>query len=92
MNISFCQTGNLHSGNPITETQLATLIDDWTKLLDNQGQFDDILDFEKKGSGYRYGTVPLACRLKIRFRIFSHCQKKNFESPSYEFLKSKSLR
>ena len=57
-----------------SETQLATLIDDWTKFSDNQGQFDDtfILDFEKKkSSGYRYGTVPLV-GLKVRYRIFSH--------------------
>ena len=31
------------------ETQLATVIDDWAKILDNQGQVDTfILDFEKK--------------------------------------------
>ena len=30
------------------ETQLATVIDDWAKILDNQGQVDTfILDFEK---------------------------------------------
>ena len=46
LDISFCQTGNMHSGNPIT--QLATVIDDWAKILDNQGQVDTfILDFKK---------------------------------------------
>ena len=31
------------------ETQLATVIDDWANILDNQGQIDTfILDFEKK--------------------------------------------
>ena len=30
------------------ETQLATVINDWTKILDNEGQVDTfILDFEK---------------------------------------------
>ena len=30
------------------ETQLTTVIDDWAKILDNQGQVDTfILDFEK---------------------------------------------
>ena len=29
------------------ETQLATVIDDWAKILDNQGQVDTFLDFEK---------------------------------------------
>ena len=44
------QTGNMHSGNPIysCETQLAIVIDNWTKILDNQVQVDTfILDFEK---------------------------------------------
>ena len=49
MNINFCQTKQhafrkWHS----CETQLATVINDWAKILDNKGQVDTfILDFEK---------------------------------------------
>ena len=44
------------------ETQLATVIDDWAKILDNQGQVDTfILNFDKK----------------------------NFDTPPHELLKSK---
>ena len=44
MNINFIQTKNMHS----CETQLTTVINDWAKILDNQGQVDTfILDFEK---------------------------------------------
>ena len=36
------------SGWHICETQLATVINDWAKILDNKGQVDTfILDFEK---------------------------------------------
>ena len=39
MNISFCQTNILHSGSGIAvKTQLATVINDWAKILDNKGQ------------------------------------------------------
>ena len=40
----------MHSGSGIElcETQLATVINDWAKILDNKGQVDTfILDFEK---------------------------------------------
>ena len=52
MNIDSCQKNSMHSGNGIAhdscETQLITVIDDWAKILDNQGQVDTfILDFEK---------------------------------------------
>ena len=50
MNINFCQTNNKHSGSGIElcKTQLATMINDWAKILDNKGQVDTfILDFEK---------------------------------------------
>ena len=49
MNIDSCQKKQhafrkWHS----CETQLITVIDDWAKILDNQGQVDTfILDFEK---------------------------------------------
>ena len=44
MNINFCQTNNMHC----CETQLATVINDWAKILENKGQVDTfILDFEK---------------------------------------------
>ena len=36
-----CQKNSMHSGNGIVvETQLITVIDDWAKILDNQGQVD----------------------------------------------------
>ena len=42
------------------ETQLTTVIDDWAKVLHDQGQFDTfILDFEKKPL-----TLPLTNFLK----------------------------
>ena len=48
MNINFCQSNNMHSGSGIALTQLATMINDWAKILDKKGQVDTfILDFEK---------------------------------------------
>ena len=44
----------MHSGNEGRETQLTTVIDDWTKILDKKGQVDTfILDFENA-----FGTPP----------------------------------
>ena len=46
------QTDNILSGNPIRKlslSHLATVVDDWAKILDIEGQVDTvILDFEKK--------------------------------------------
>ena len=43
------EKNSMHSGNGIVvKLQLITVIDDWAKILDNQGQIDNfILDFEK---------------------------------------------
>ena len=44
------------------ETQLATVIDDWTKILDNQGQIDTfILDFEKLLTLLRINFLKANC-------------------------------
>ena len=51
MNINFFQIDSMHLEKGIVnccETQLATVINDWAKILDNGGQVDTfILDFEK---------------------------------------------
>ena len=48
MNINSCQTNSMHSGMTYCETHLTTVIDDWAKILNKQGQVDTIiLDFEK---------------------------------------------
>ena len=47
------------------ETQLITVIDDWAKILDNQGQIDTfILDFEKA-----FGTCPHEL---LKSKLFSY--------------------
>ena len=48
MNIHSCQTNSMYSGNGIV-VKLSSVIDDWAKILDKQGQVDTfIMDFEKK--------------------------------------------
>ena len=48
MNIYSCEIGNMHSGKDIVVKMLATVINDWAKILVNRGQVDTfILDFEK---------------------------------------------
>ena len=48
------------------ETQLITVIDDWAKILDNQGQVDTfILDFEK-------AMIPPPHHELIKSKLFSY--------------------
>ena len=64
MNINFFQTNTMHSrsGIAVKLSNLATVINDWAKILDDKGQVDTfILDFEKAFDTPHTNSLKVNC-------------------------------